>query len=471
MKRKKVDSKIEEKMITAMITNKEFLAQVVPFLEVDLLSGSHFQKVAEWCIKYFNKYHKAPQQHIETMYHAWAEKGKAKEETVEAVSDILEMLSDNYEDDNQTNIPYLMDEVSGHLQMRKIGRLRDNLEYSLAEYDYSIAEKALNSFAHASLGVSTGIDILRDYKAWDNAFSEVQKSLFSVGTQEVQAFFSNAFCRDNLIAILAPEKRGKTFWCVEFSIRALMCRKKVALFEVGDMSESQIMKRIGVRLSGKPMFQNQLGEIQIPRKIMKMRDQGAKIKFESKNYRTTTNKKLCKEATKKFMRRFGISADHPYFMASIHPNSSINIEGINSILDRWAIEKDFVPDIIIIDYPDILADEPNTGNATTRDKENIKWKALRRLSQERHCLVIAPTQADAASYEVHTLTAKNFSEDKRKLGHVTGMLGLNQTIDEKQANIMRLNWIVLREAPFDVSRHLYVGQCLPLGRPFCCGTY
>jgi hypothetical protein len=82
--------------------------------------------------------------------------------------------------------------------------------------------------------------------------------------------------------------------------------------------------------------------------------------------------------------------------------------------------------------------------------------------------VVAPTQADAASYEQHTQKMKNFSEDKRKLAHVTGLIGLNQTDTEKGGGIMRLNWIVLREAPFEARRCLYVAQCLPLGKVLCC---
>ena len=129
-----------------------------------------------------------------------------------------------------------------------------------------------------------------------------------------------------------------------------------------------------------------------------------------------------------------------------------------------------MPDVIIIDYADILAPEPNTGQLNIRDQINSTWKALRRLSQEKHCLVIAPTQADAASYNQTLLDLRNFSEDKRKLSHVTGMLGLNQTKEEKGRGIMRLNWIVLREDNFQTDRCLYVGQCLTLGRAFSCCT-
>lgn len=470
MKREKVDARIEEKIITAMITSREFLAQMAPSLDIDLVRAEHFRIIAKWCIRYFSKYKEAPGQHIETMYNSWAGKGKAKEETIEAVHDLLEDLSDRHEQEESLNVPYLLDEAADYFSLRKLELLRDNLDSALLEKDTTIAESIVGSHRAVRTGPGVGIDILRDETALSRAFSASQQPLFTIGPERVQRFFAHAFSRDGLIAVLAPEKRGKTFWCVEFSIRGLMARKKVALFEVGDMSESQIVKRIGVRFSGRPMYKSQCGKIRIPVKIAK-RNRQVKVKRKMRLIKTPTTEKLCRESMRKFMRRFGISDKHTYYMTSVHPNSSVSVSDIVGILDKWEIENDFVPDIIIIDYPDILADEPNTQNYSTRDKENIKWKALRRLSQERHCLVIAPTQADAASYDVHTLTAKNFSEDKRKLAHVTGMLGLNQHGDEKEHGIMRLNWIVLREAPFSIDKQLYVGQCLPLARSFCCGYY
>ena len=470
MKREKIDTKIEEKIVTAMITSKEFLAQLAPSLDVDLMRTEHFRIISKWCIRYFNKYKKAPNHHIETIYHSWVSKSKAKEETVDAIHDILENLSDRYEQQESLNVSYLLDEASEHLSLRKLEQLRDNLDSALLERDTTIAESLVNLHRAVITGLGVGIDIFRDKTALQRAFSESQKPLFTIGSSNVQKFFANAFSRDNLIAVLAPEKRGKTFFCVEFAIRALMARRKVALFEVGDMSESQIIKRIGIRFTGRPLYKNQCGKIKIPTKIIK-NGKRIRIKRKTKLIKKPVNEKICKEIMRKFMRRYGISSKHTFYMTSVHPNSSVNVADITGILDKWEIENDFIPDVIIIDYPDILADEPETQNYTTRDKENTKWKALRRLSQEKHCLVIAPTQADAASYNVELLEAKNFSEDKRKLAHVTGMLGLNQNINEKHAGIMRLNWIVLREAPFSIDRCLYVGQCLPLARSFCCGYY
>jgi len=149
-------------------------------------------------------------------------------------------------------------------------------------------------------------------------------------------------------------------------------------------------------------------------------------------------------------------------MLSVHANSTINVAGISDILKRWESELDFVPDVIIIDYADILAPEDSRKEA--RHQVNDTWKALRRLSQERHCLVLTPTQANAQSYDVKTLRMKHFSEDKRKLAHVTALLGLNQTDPERKLGVMRLNWILVREKAFSVDHCLWTTQCLSLGR-------
>lgn len=182
----------------------------------------------------------------------------------------------------------------------------------------------------------------------------------------------------------------------------------------------------------------------------------------------TANSNSSKKAVDMFLRANGIKPKEPFFKLSVHPNSSVSTHDISAILKKWELYEGFIADVVIIDYADILAPEPGTGHFTTRDQVNSTWKALRRMSQEKHCLVIAPTQADAASYNQPLLDLKNFSEDKRKLSHVTGMLGLNQIPVEREKGIMRLNWIVLREDSFSVDKCLHVGQCLKLGRPFTC---
>ena len=469
MRRNKVDSKVEKQLITAMIVSKEFLGQAISAIDVKLIGAEHLQIVAKWCIKYFEKYGKAPGKYIESMYYKWSEKGNAKEEIVEAVHDLLEQFSDDY-DEGILNVPYLLDSLGEYLTFQKLEKTKEDLEDALLDGNKEAAENAILNYSTVNVGMGAGTDPVNDDDVWARAYAESQKPLFQFKSKDANRFFSNAFSRDGLIAILAPEKRGKTFWCVEFMMRALMNRCTVALFEVGDMSESQIYRRLGCRVSKRPQFQHQCGNIEVPRRIFRNDAGEIDIETATVNCSKMAAEKSSKEAMKKFVRSCGLPPKLQNIKISCHPNMSINVAGISGILDMWELEKDFIPDIVIIDYPDILDYEPGTGNMAERDKINTRWKALRRLSQERHNLVIVPTQADTDSYDAEFMNMKNFTEDKRKLSHVTGMLGLCQKEEEKEKGLMRLNWVVLREDEFVSSRCLHVAQCLPLARAFCCAV-
>jgi hypothetical protein len=135
-------------------------------------------------------------------------------------------------------------------------------------------------------------------------------------------------------------------------------------------------------------------------------------------------------------------------------------------MDTWEREDNFIADVIVIDYADLLAPDPDIARLEWRNQVNKIWQRLRRLSQERACLVLTATQANARSYdEKKLLTRRNFSEDKRKLAHVTAMFGLNQTGEEKELNVLRVNPIVVREEEYSPSQSITLLQRLQKGRP------
>jgi hypothetical protein len=80
------------------------------------------------------------------------------------------------------------------------------------------------------------------------------------------------------------------------------------------------------------------------------------------------------------------------------------------------------------------------------------------------------TQIKALGYSKELLSMNDFSEDKRKFAHVTAMYGLNQTSEEKQIGIMRINELVVREADFNPLRPITILQRLQIGRPYL-GAY
>jgi hypothetical protein len=57
----------------------------------------------------------------------------------------------------------------------------------------------------------------------------------------------------------------------------------------------------------------------------------------------------------------------------------------------------------------------------------------------------------------------NFSEDRRKLDHVTGMIGINQRPEEEENEVVRLNWVNRREEKAPERKVVYVA-----GSRDCC---
>jgi hypothetical protein len=147
-----------------------------------------------------------------------------------------------------------------------------------------------------------------------------------------------------------------------------------------------------------------------------------------------------------------------------YANGTFTTKELCRVLSRYKQKENWIPDVIIIDYADLVV---NNHRTEERHKQNEVWKELRRINQETDCLMLTASQADADSYERSLLKLKNFSEDKRKYSHCTAFYGLNQDKDgrEKKLGIMRINELILREDEFDVNKTVTVLQNLKKGRP------
>lgn len=470
MKKTRVDAGLQRMFIQGLIASDDFLSGAAAHLDTSLLESPHLRLIADWCLTYFEVHKSAPRKEIEPLYYSWYEKQGEQSDESDAIKDLLGNMSDDYAAASDINVRYLLDELASYLTLRKLDVLREDLEDRVFRGDTEEGVLAVNSFRASTIGRGAGMAPLSDPDVWTQAFAEGSESLIEFpGAAGI--FFKTALTREALVAIQAPEKRGKTWWCIELAMQALKQRRKVAFFEVGDLSEGQLLRRLAVRLTNRPMWQRDCGEISIPRELDEVvAEDGSKsveiIRSSVKSFPTSISQDSIADGVARFHRMCGTAKETDHFMVSVHPTGSVRVSDIDAILTGWEVERGFVPDVVIIDYADILA--PQNTSHDVRDQVNESWAAMRRMSQERRCLVLSPTQANAASYKANVQTMANFSNDKRKMAHVTAMLGLNQNDREKQLGIMRLNWIVLRESPFVASQCLTVAQCLTLGRVLCC---
>ena len=509
---------IERKIITGLIVSTDYLKAIQNIWDVSLLESSTAKRLSLWCWEYFDKFNEAPKKHIEGIYFSKSKESNLSKELAQDIEDILESLSDEY-DDTQFNLDYLTDETRKYFSERRLKMHIAIIESQLSEGKLLIAEQTACNYKPIANASENDIDfttpevLSRLEAAFTTSNTTVVKYLGPIGE-----FFKYQLIKGGLVAFLAPEKRGKTWLLIDIAMRSVKQNKKVAFFQAGDLTESNFLKRVSIYLAQRSdretyckehyqpvrdCIRNQMNtcdhedrtckfgvfddrtEKEI-REDLQMSDfidayeknsdyrpcsACAEYRESHKHLGTVWIKKVKSVKPLSFKEARGIVdrffiQQKRYFRLSTYANDTLTINQIRAKLDVWEKQDEFVPDLIVVDYADLIVPE---SRGEFRHQQNEIWKGLRRLSQEKgEPLVITASQSDAKSYEKDRLGLSNFSEDKRKYSHVTAFYGLNQDKKgrEKRFGIMRINELILREDEFDTAREITILQNLRRGRPF-----
>jgi len=468
MKTVKYQSDAERSILTGMIVNHQVLSRIHASLksEPKPFRDKWSNTIFKWCMDFYGKYEKAPQASLQAIFERWAEK-TSDDATVGLVEKYLGSLSDDHKTAaEEINVDFLLDMAESHFAEVRFERLSEEISECVRKKDAIGAREKYAEFKPVSFATSAIVDVFTDESRMVQAFDEEEADILLKYPGPLGEFFAGQLQRDGLIAYLAPEKRGKSWWLGDNAYRAAaLGKKRVLFFSAGDMSEKQMLRRYGIRAARHP---KRAGEVKWPTSVSRNGDKDLVIEYNSNVFEHALGGKVAIEAFQKVMQRSGSRTSN--LRMSCAPNSSLSVKDICNHLDE-CIREGWIPDVVVIDYADILAPEPGTSSLDTRDQIDATWKALRRMTQEYHVLGITATQSNSESYGASTLGRKNFTNDKRKFAHVTGMLGLNQTDDEKKLGVYRLNWIVLREEEYTESKCVTVAGNLALANPAMCSCW
>jgi hypothetical protein len=123
----------------------------------------------------------------------------------------------------------------------------------------------------------------------------------------------------------------------------------------------------------------------------------------------------------------------------------------------------FIPDVVILDYADILELGHLSTNSEWR-KEDDRWKLLPKLYKYTKSLLITATQAKSS--EGDYMSSDNQRGYKGKSMHVNKMIGVSQTPDQKRDGIIQVNITESRQDEFFIDRNCYILQDLNSGQAY-----
>ena len=491
LKRRRIDSSQEKRIITGMIVSKEFLEEIHPLIDLSYFQSTFTEIVAEWVLDFYEAYNEVPLKHIKDIFES--KKETLKDEDAEIIAKLLTNISDTYEADEKINVDYYVDQTEKYFKRRELEITASNLKVLLEDGDLEQAEKQIEKFRKVQKLTSNWINPF-DNDEINKTFAEVDEEFFKF-PGALGEFLKN-MDRGWLVGITGPFKRGKTFFGQEFGVMGIFAGLRVAFFSL-EMAEKQMKIRIYKRLTAAadtegafkyPMFDCLYNQDDTCEKANRTNDiklldeDGAYPQFDPESkYKPCTYCRGDKSGDyfpatwfelidrpafnvvnvgselDAFQRRF-----HNKYRMKVYPRFTANVQDIMRDLDVLEHTEGFIPDIVIVDYADIL--KPEDSATVGVEKEDRTWIALAQLAAERSVLVVAPTQATKEAMEAQQVTSKHTAKWIGKLGHVDGMLALNQTEEEKLQGVMRISWMVHRHEEFHENASCMVLQNLKLGQ-------
>jgi len=505
---------IERDIVVGLITSTEYYQKIKLNWEYKYIISETAKKLSTWCWDYFDVYHEAPKSNIETIYYQKLDNNELEDKDALWLESILESLNEDFEVNADFNLDYLIDNTNLYFRKQKILNTKHSIEVNLENNNVTEAENQLLSYQTLKDESSTDIDVFdgsdKTKEQIRKAFTDKKVSLIKY-QRALGSFLNHNLNRGAFIGFMGKAKIGKSNILLDIAFKGLQGHNKVAYFQAGDMNESQQLRRIAIRLAGKsdmrmycedmyvPVLDCQYNQLDTCDSDKRQSIHGVfnssneALEYDSlvtafKDYPDYEPCRNCKDikgapwlkfkkATEpltfdesisyfdKFTKRYKNN-----FRLSTYASKTLSIKKINAILKKWK-DEGFIPDIILVDYVDILSVE---SGLESRHQQNSLWLGLRNISQNVEYntpMVATVTQVASSAYNTELLSENDFSEDKRKFDHLTVMYGLNQTPEEKKIGIMRINEILSRESDFDQTRPVKVLQKIQLGKPVITSYY
>lgn len=426
------DITIERKMTINAIMSDEFIKGVKPLLtDLTLIESTMCRTILGWAITYHNHYGMAMKQTIQEIYHS--QRGKMSESASKNVADFLESISQQYAEGYKLYNPKLeLDIAEEYLDKQSLIKLNKTVEKHLLTNKNAKAKQAIANFAQIKQSPKASINALKDFSRFDKKIKK-DNVLFTMPYPFNEIY--GDICQRHLSAVGAASKVGKSREMAWFACQALKAGEAIFIATL-EMEEDEFLNLID-----QEMLRDDLlgGEGVIP--VFKGEGAGTRIVHKKYGREGKTKDELIAkwEALGMFNKK-----------GSLHikawPQMGCCVEDdLIPELDRIREAEGVNITVAVIDYADLLKENKGDERETVRMKVAGKWRALKKLAQQR---------------EMHIHTASQLGKEGQLFESTTKaqdsnfIITLEQTPEEKRLGIYRQKVLYHRGIPYDPSRPL-----------------
>ena len=365
---------LEKTILSNLILNLDYYRKVFPFIKEDYFEENSIKKVFSTYAEYVEKYKEPPS--LEALKISL---DKRKDLNESSYKDVMELVGDIAIDEN-TNGDWLVEETEKFCQDKDLyNAIRRSiliLDGQDKELDKGSIPKLLSDSLGISFDSSVGHDFLEDYEDRFEYYHRKEERLpFDI--ELMNKVTKGGLPRKSMTVLLATTGGGKSLCKCHMAAANLMFGKNV-LYITMELAEEEVARRIDANIMGVTLDEVK----ELPLKTFKTRMDRYKTK--------TTGKLVIKE----------------------YPTGSAHVGNFRHLLNELRMKKNFVPDVIFVDYLNICASSRVRGAAAANSYTLVKSIAeeVRGLAMEFNCAIVTSSQFNRSGYDNSDVDLTNTSE-------------------------------------------------------------
>ena len=382
---------IENTILSGLLHNEDYMRRVIPFLSEEYFGDLSEKILYKAITSYISDYNGVPTK--EALRISIEEKSNISDEQYKTIVETIDSL----EYDNNTDLEWIVDKTEQFCQDKAIyNAVRESilvLDGQHKDLDKGSIPDLLSKALGVSFDQAIGHDFLEDSDGRFD-FYRTKEDKIGFDLEMFNTITKGGLSRKSLSIALAGTGVGKTLFMTHCASANLMDGKNV-LYITMEMAEEKISERIDANLMNVT--------------IDTLKDMPKDV-FDKKINRVkgkTTGKLIVKE----------------------YPTASAGSAHFRHLFNELKLKKNFVPDIVYIDYLNICTSSRMKAGANVNSYTLIKAIAeeLRGLAVEFNVPILSATQTTRTGYSSSDLNLEDTSESFGLPATADFMFGLIST--------------------------------------------
>lgn len=445
----KINGSMQENVLTLLAWDDSAAGIIRSVIDTDLFESPMHREVAYHCVEYYNSFNKAPGEHLPDLLEDILDEDDRKASLYGRLLDNIYGLKDSI------NVEYVLSTLNKFVRQQQLKIGVTEAAKRLKAGDTDEAEVELNKSLKRTLDVFEpgslfSSDVMRALK-----HSSDDEGRILLGMPYLDTIRMGPGPKE-LFLFMAPPNRGKSWFLIHTAKAAAVQGKKVLVVTL-EMSEEKYLTRLAQSIFSVSRRESYVTVTN----ILSDNNSFEGFDFEKINRPVIGDYGIMKTISNKLAKvgpRLNITVKQ-------FPTGRLSMKGLEAYLDQLERWNNYIPDIIIIDYADLMTIDANNLRVSTG---NV-YKDLRGIAVERNLAVVTASQSNRSGEDATVLTMKHLAEDYSKAATADIVLTYNQTAKEHSLNLARLH--VAKNRDEEAGNTILISQQYPIGQFFLSGSF